>query len=436
MKHILLIIMSLVFLKANAQDPAYPPVTAPPLNVVKAEYFIDVDPGFGLGINIPVTAAVNIAGLVQTINISALSPGLHKLGVRTLNAEGSWSITSTILFAIDPDYPSAPAVPLIITKAEYFFDTDPGFGLGADVPLTAAVDIAGLVASVNTAALTTGTHFLYLRTLSVEGSWSVTSVKQFIVDEDPAYPLAPAAPGNITYAEYFFDTDPGFGNGTSIALTPGVDISNLTFAANTASLTTGVHRLYIRSLDDWSITSVRDLQVDATLPITFISFSGIEQGNDVLLNWATATEHNSSNFEIQRSSNGSNFVAVGTVAAAGTSSVVKNYQFTDAGLAEGIYYYRLKQVDIDGRFIYTDILRIHKKAITSIAVIPNPVATQLYISGIKAGTKIVVYDAAGKQVLAQTWSGQPVPVQQLPKGIYTVFVTVKNQNLIQKFIKN
>jgi hypothetical protein len=435
MKQILLIIMSLVFLKANAQDPAYPPVTAPPLNVVKAEYFIDVDPGFGLGINIPVTAAVNIAGLVQTINISALSPGLHKLSVRTLNAEGNWSITSTILFAIDPNYPSAPAAPLNIVKAEYFIDADPGFGLGTNVPLTAAVDITGLAASINTAALTIGTHFLYLRTLNVEGSWSVTSVKQFVVDSDPAYPTAPAAPGNITFAEYFFDTDPGFGNGISISLTPGVDVSNVTFAAATGTLTTGTHKLYVRSLDDWSITSVRDLEVTGVLPVTFVSFTGKHLDNKILLQWITASESNSSHFEIERSMDGVNFSTIGTVRAAGNSRQHITYNFATLAVQGNVHWYRLKQVDKDGKFIYSAIIVIRMNNDQSVLLLPNPVANSLQLRGVAINAPLRIYNAWGSLVLAAKWNGLSVNVSSLPAGNYSLQIQQGDVTVVKRFMK-
>ena len=86
--------------------------------------------------------------------------------------------------------------------------------------------------------------------------------------QDPAYPAAPATVLQVTAAEYFIDTDPGAGNGTTIVLTPGVNISNLAASVSLTGLTNGVHRLYIRTRSadgKWSITSQRDFLYDADI---------------------------------------------------------------------------------------------------------------------------------------------------------------------------
>lgn len=160
MKKLLSTIFLFAALYANAQDPAYPPAPAAPLNIVKAEYFIDADPGFGFGTNIPLTAATDIAGLAATINTGLLTAGAHRLYLRTLNAEGAWALISSRQFVVDfdPLYPTAPAAVQNITQAEYFIDADPGFGNGTNIPLTAATDIAGLSAGINTNLLTAGAH--------------------------------------------------------------------------------------------------------------------------------------------------------------------------------------------------------------------------------------------------------------------------------------
>lgn len=399
-------------------DPAYPANTAP-LNVVKAEYFIDTDPGFGLGTDIPVTAALDIPALAGSINTALLSAGAHRLYVRTLNAEGEWSVTTARQFAVDfdPAYPAAPATAQNITSAEYFIDTDPGFGNGNTIPLTAAVDIAALVANVNTNLLPAGAHRLYIRTRSNEGKWSVTSSSQFIVNDDPAYPATPAAPGNITFAEYFFDTDPGFGNGTSITLTPGVDISNLTFAANTATLTAGTHNLYIRSLDDWSITSVRPFEVGTTLPLQLLFFTATGINNNVVLNWKTANEINISHFEIENSSDGRNFTTVGI-----KNGGAANYSYEDNRRVTLRTYYRLKIVDRDGRFSYSGIVLLQFSADNGLLVFPNPVAAYVTVAGIKEPGILRLINSAGVIVKQQNITGQSytIDMKTMPAGVYTL----------------
>jgi hypothetical protein len=423
-------------------DPAYPAAPAVPLNIVKAEYFIDADPGFGNAIDIPVAAATDIPAIVAGINTNLLLSGAHKLYVRTLNAEGEWSITSVRQFVVDgdPAYPAAPAVPLNIVKAEYFVDTDPGFGNAIDIPVAAATDIPAIVAGINTNLLLAGAHNLYVRTLNAEGSWSITSVRQFVVDDDPAYPAAPAAPGNITFAEYFFDTDPGFGNGTAITLTPRVDISNLTVPVNTGSLTAGQHFFYIRSFDDWGITSVRELQVNSALPLRFISFTVYAENNKAILKWKTDNETNTLSFDVERSVDGIHFEKIGEVFAANTAGL-HEYMFNDNDPANAVNYYRLKQNDNDGKFTYSAVLRLtfgnNKQGLQ---VYPNPATNTISISsGVIAASKTVyIYNMLGAKILEQHFlNGQAIQVnvQALPRGTYKLIVSDGVKNEVTTFVK-
>lgn len=98
-----------------------------------------------------------------------------------------------------------------------------------------------------------------------------------------------------------------------------------------------------------------------TLPLTWLDFTGILQGDDALLSWSTGSEQNTQLFVIERSLNGTNFNPVGSKDAAGNSSTVSHYNFTDPGittLGVSIIYYRIKEVDMDGRLNYSRIIAI------------------------------------------------------------------------------
>ncbi len=268
MKSFLIILMCFVCsIPVFAQDPAYPTAPAAPQNIVAAEYFIDNDPGFGNATPITVTAAVDINNLAAVINVNGLSNGVHRLYLRTRSTEGRWSLAGmkVFLYDSDPVYGSSPAAAQNIIAAEYFIDTDPGFGNATAIAVTPGLDLNNVAVSVNTAGLSNGTHRLYIRTKSNEGRWSLTNVKDFTVDFDFAYGPASAAALNIIAAEYFIDTDPGFGNATAITVTPATDISNLTVSANTNGLSIGTHRIYIRTKSAegrWSLTNIKDFIVD------------------------------------------------------------------------------------------------------------------------------------------------------------------------------
>ena len=91
-----------------------------------------------------------------------------------------------------------------------------------------------------------------------------------------------------------------------------------------------------------------------TLPVTLLYFTARKSAkNASLLDWKTSQEINSARFDVERSGDAITFLKIGTVQAAGNSAVPISYLFTDNNPAKGMNYYRLKQVDADGRFIYT-----------------------------------------------------------------------------------
>ena len=105
------------------------------------------------------------------------------------------------------------------------------------------------------------------------------------------------------------------------------------------------------------------LRLESIIPVELTSFKAFVKGNNVELNWTTATETNNRGFEIQRSviPNGvRNLVweSAGFLKGNGTSTEPKNYSFVDEGLASGKFAYRLKQIDYDGSFAYSDIIEV------------------------------------------------------------------------------
>ena len=118
------------------------------------------------------------------------------------------------------------------------------------------------------------------------------------------------------------------------------------------------------------------------LPVNWLSFDVIKQGNDGLLNWTVANEESNHHYELQRSTNAISFTTIATVNKSGAGNTA--YHYTDAGintLNTGILYYRIKQVDINGRISYSDIrtLRLDNKE-GQVTIFPNPVKDGFYIS--------------------------------------------------------
>lgn len=120
-----------------------------------------------------------------------------------------------------------------------------------------------------------------------------------------------------------------------------------------------------------------DATVDAaSLPVSYFDFTGNKVNNTVLLKWTTASEFNNSHFNIQRSSNGVTFSNIGRISGRGNSSTFNNYLFIDTVIQTGHLYYRLEQVDLDGKISNSAIVMIKhsKDNKTELNVYPNPIS--------------------------------------------------------------
>lgn len=94
------------------------------------------------------------------------------------------------------------------------------------------------------------------------------------------------------------------------------------------------------------------------IPVEMTSFSAVGSNGDVVLNWSTATEVNNRGFEVERKAASGEFTKVGFIAGSGTVSETRSYTFTDKGVTAGKYTYRLRQVDFDGTFSYSNAVEV------------------------------------------------------------------------------
>jgi PKD repeat protein len=219
------------------------PVSAPQALITGLEYFVDNDPGFGAGTFISTPAAADVVNFSFTANLPALSSGIHTLYVRSKDNNGQWSLTNKHVFV--KTFLNSPD----IVFAEYFIDTDPGFGLATAIPIIPGDSIPALTFNADVTALSNGIHTLYVRTKDSNGLWSLTNRHAFV----KMFFNSPV----IVSAEYFIDTDPGFGQGTAIPLTANDTIPALNFTANVTGLNSGLHTLYVRTKDGngvWNLT--------------------------------------------------------------------------------------------------------------------------------------------------------------------------------------
>lgn len=178
--------------------------------------------------------------------------------------------------------------------------------------------------------------------------------------------------------------------------------------SNSPTFTPSVSTTYTLTVPDDCVGSTDfnfDVIVDCTvLPIELIDFTAKLNGRQVDLNWQTASEINNAYFEVERSLNGLNWEVIEKVNGAGNSSEVLSYQTVDQQLnwIEDGYYYRLKQVDFDHAFTYSDIQYVQlNKMNVEIELYPNPAHDQIHLVGEDLNVSAIhISDLAGKNVSA------------------------------------
>jgi hypothetical protein len=191
---------------------------------------------------------------------------------------------------------------------------------------------------------------------------------------------------------------------------------------------------------------------DGALPVTWLYFRGQEKNKDVQLDWATASEQHTSHFIIERSFNGIDFVQIGRVNAAGNSSTTHTYQFIDVSamnLDAKTLFYRLRQVDIDGKFVYSSIVTIiiRKDKDQVVKVYPNPfnsTLTLLISTSRKAepGDRLDLYNVNGTLVYSRRLSDRlnsvPILLNDMPilnSGTYIMKLTLNGEISSVKIIR-
>jgi hypothetical protein len=423
------------------------PALAATSNITQAEVFVgNTDPGIGNATPLPVaTPAADITIPNTTVNFAAQPDGVNFVYVRSKDLNGKWSLTNYKLFTVGGfGYPASPNTAGNIVKAEYFTGAaDPGIGNASPLPIPTGIDVTTSNINITIPALANGNQDLFVRTLDANGKWSLTNFKQYTVGIF-GYSLVAAAAPSIANLEYYVDNDPGFGNGTAITFAANTDVqlNNIPIAI-AGTLVNGAHIFHIRSKQNpWSLDNAVSFNVGIALPVTWLFVKAQLLNNTTAVSWATAQESNSSRFDVENSVGNNNFIKIGEVAAAGNSSTVTNYSFTHTQPVNGFNYYRLKQIDNDGKFKYSDVVTVLKKDnLTQTIIAPNPVKEVLHVVETKEifiGTA-EIYNAAGSLVLRKVINTKmqvySLPVTKLPNGTYVLKINYKDDTKTYQFIK-
>ena len=248
-------------------------------------------------------------------------------------------------------------------------------------------------------------------------------------------------PSQILNSNSTFTATTGSGAASGSVLATGINITTLTFKVymkgdghGTAWSTNSEHA------GDEFLVGVSLPVTQLVLPVTFSAFTAQPQGNAALLNWTTATEENSSYFNVQVSRDGTSWSTVGEVKAAGNSTTPENYSFADNAVASGNNYYRVVEVSMDNSEIYSVVRQLTFGSSTVLSYYPNPVKNSVTITTSATSPQSVTVISVDGRLLQQNnqfVSGGSIDLSSYTAGIY--FLAIRNttgQTEVIKILKD
>jgi hypothetical protein len=309
-----------------------------------------------------------------------------------------------------------------ITSAEYFIDSDNGFGQNTSIEINSGGESNNVTLVFNAMLedITTGMHKLYVRARDENGLWSILSSQLIYVSETKENM-------NILSAEYYIDEDPGLGNGLSIPVTNPTKDTLLVFSPNLTSISFGMHRLNVRiksSDNQWSITTSQLFYViESTPEIKIESFEyyfGSASGNTSIYQF--------NEFEP------SNIVELNE------SDFLANALELEYGNTYTLYIRALNSNGIHStyntlQFTFKYLTSVTNSSFEGYSIYPIPSSDYININGgftnFNVPLKYFIYNANGKLVSNGSIKGNSsIDIQNLPEGNYIMML--KDGNIIYK----
>lgn len=237
-----------------------------------------------------------------------------------------------------------------------------------------------------------------------------------------------------------YQIDPGSYGGASTSLEVQWDAGSMVWlvtAGGGAALYSNSTNSALPPSDGWTEVAVFgscaspstvSLSGGVFLPVELISFSARMEQSTVQLKWSTASELNNEYFQIEKSNDGDSFKEIGIIEGNGTTTVPQQYSFLDRDLNSSITYYRLKQVDFDGKYEYSNIVSLDRKnqSTNKLKVFPNPFSKSITLNN--ASGNIALYDLAGRLIKSlpigdEQGSSISYNLEDLEAGIYMLEMT-------------
>ncbi len=231
-----------------------------------------------------------------------------------------------------------------------------------------------------------------------------------------------------------------YSDATMMTLVGANDAAGMLTINDNSFTTAGPHTLYSCYGSEVTMTISN---LDGTcLPVELMSFEGTRKEDNVALTWVTASEENNYGFEVERAyKNGAEleWEMIDFVAGNGTTYETQTYSYNDVRAFQGTNYYRLKQLDFDGNFEYSNIISVDFGAgaeIVEVKISPNPVRTQLTLEdGIG---QVTIFNVLGQPVknVQITDAFYAISLEDLPKGQYIIRVQKEDGTIgVQQFLK-
>jgi hypothetical protein len=180
----------------------------------------------------------------------------------------------------------------------------------------------------------------------------------------------------------------------------------------------------------------------SSLPVKLVSFTAQAAGSSSFLTWQTANEIDNAYFEVERSADSKSFTGIGKVQGHGNADFNEKYVFTDNSPLNGVNYYRLKQVDVNGNYSYSGILSVDFEGATALfKAFPNPAVNSVNITlPSVAGTSVIqIFDMNGKEMMEETISANTnthsLDVSKLSAGAYQMILIQGGEKQTMKLVK-
>lgn len=171
------------------------------------------------------------------------------------------------------------------------------------------------------------------------------------------------------------------------------------------------------------------------LPVEIGEFNVKSHLKSNLLGWKTYSEINNKGFEIEKSVNGYDWTNIGYVEGNGNSVTNESYTFMDNKPFIGDNYYRLKQLDMDGRYEYSDVINAKIEREQQVNLYPNPTSGKVQLSSDQKILNVTITDIVGKRMDVTNIENHQIDLSNLSPGIYNIRIDTEFQSIIKRIIK-